>query len=117
MLRDKEVAYREKDLEIRELKEKVVSLNSSLRKLEMKNAELMHQVKCTAILNTSMMSRKENYANSFMITYNFACCDTMWGYLLELLNFEDTVGIRIFFYPFWFLQLEKPFCFFSFHEC
>lgn len=99
MLRDKEVAYREKDLEIRELKEKVVSLNSSLRKLEMKNAELMHQVKCTAILNTSM-SRKENYANSFMISCNFACCDTMWGYLLQLFNFEDILDF--FFIPFGF---------------
>ncbi|PRQ21198.1 putative plus-end-directed kinesin ATPase [Rosa chinensis] len=36
LLRDKEVAYREKDLEIRDLKEKVVSLSSSLRKLENK---------------------------------------------------------------------------------
>ncbi|XP_050379014.1 kinesin-like protein KIN-4C [Argentina anserina] len=43
LLRDKEVAYREQDLEIRDLKEKVVSLNSSLRKLETKNAELMRQ--------------------------------------------------------------------------
>ncbi|KAK9930271.1 hypothetical protein M0R45_027313 [Rubus argutus] len=43
LLRDKEVAYREKDLEIRDLKEKVVSLNSLLRKSEMQKAELMHQ--------------------------------------------------------------------------
>lgn len=38
------MAYREKDLEIRDLKEKVVSLSSLLRKSEMQRAELIHQV-------------------------------------------------------------------------
>jgi hypothetical protein len=45
MLRDKEVAYREKDLEIRDLKEKEVKLSSYVRQLEMQKTELIHQVK------------------------------------------------------------------------
>uniref|UniRef100_A0A2N9FKI7 Kinesin motor domain-containing protein n=1 Tax=Fagus sylvatica TaxID=28930 RepID=A0A2N9FKI7_FAGSY len=45
MVRDKEVAYREKDLEIRDLKEKVVKLSSYVRQLEMQKTELIHQVK------------------------------------------------------------------------
>ncbi|PON91611.1 Kinesin-like protein [Trema orientale] len=45
LLRDKEVVCREKDLEIRDLKEKVVTLSSFLRKSEMQKAELVHQVK------------------------------------------------------------------------
>ena len=45
LLRDKEVACREKDSQIRDLKGKVVNLSSLCRKLEMQNAELAHQVK------------------------------------------------------------------------
>ncbi|XP_030933548.1 kinesin-like protein KIN-4C [Quercus lobata] len=45
MVRDKEVAYREKDSEIRDLKEKIVRLSSYVRQLEMQKAELIHQVK------------------------------------------------------------------------
>lgn len=45
LLRDKEVACREKDSQIRDLKGKVVNLSSLCRKLEMQNAELVHQVK------------------------------------------------------------------------
>ncbi|CAK7347261.1 unnamed protein product [Dovyalis caffra] len=45
LLRDKEVDYREKDTEIRDLKEKVVKLSSLARHLEMQRAELIHQVK------------------------------------------------------------------------
>ncbi|KAJ7958917.1 Kinesin-like protein [Quillaja saponaria] len=45
LLRDNEVACREKDLEIRDLKEKVVRLSCSLRQLDMLKAELIHQVK------------------------------------------------------------------------
>ncbi|XP_054788474.1 kinesin-like protein KIN-4C isoform X2 [Prosopis cineraria] len=43
LLRDKEVSCREKDMEIRDLKEKVVSLSCSLRQMEMQKAELLHQ--------------------------------------------------------------------------
>ncbi|KAJ6930352.1 kinesin-like protein KIN-4C [Populus alba x Populus x berolinensis] len=45
LLRDKEVACREKDTEIRDLKEKVVKLNSLARHLEIQKTELIHQVK------------------------------------------------------------------------
>lgn len=45
LLRDKEVDCREKDSEIRDLKEKVVKLSSLARHFEMQKAELIHQVK------------------------------------------------------------------------
>ncbi|KAK7385390.1 hypothetical protein VNO78_31107 [Psophocarpus tetragonolobus] len=45
LLRDKEVACREKDMEIRDLKEKVVRLSCSLRQSEMQKSELIHQWK------------------------------------------------------------------------
>ncbi|EEF48626.1 Chromosome-associated kinesin KIF4A, putative [Ricinus communis] len=44
-LRDKEVDCREKDSEIRDLKEKVVKLSSLVRHLEVQKAELIQQVK------------------------------------------------------------------------
>ncbi|XVF36591.1 hypothetical protein REPUB_Repub19eG0070400 [Reevesia pubescens] len=44
-LRDKEVHCREKDAEIRDLKEKVVKLSSLARQLEVQKADLVHQVK------------------------------------------------------------------------
>ncbi|KAL2317622.1 hypothetical protein Fmac_031498 [Flemingia macrophylla] len=44
-LRDREVACREKDMEIRDLKEKVVKLSYSLRQLEMHKSELIYQLK------------------------------------------------------------------------
>ncbi|KAK9758401.1 hypothetical protein RND81_01G227200 [Saponaria officinalis] len=44
MIRDREIDGREKDSEIKDLKEKVVKLNSSVRKLEKQNAELEHQM-------------------------------------------------------------------------
>ncbi|XP_029130522.1 kinesin-like protein KIN-4C [Cajanus cajan] len=44
-LRDREVACREKDMEIRDMKEKVVRLSCSLRQLEMQKSELIHQLK------------------------------------------------------------------------
>ncbi|TXG52671.1 hypothetical protein EZV62_021840 [Acer yangbiense] len=53
LLRDKEVECREKDAEIRDLKEKVVKLNSLARHLEMQKAELIHQLKLqTSTLQT-----------------------------------------------------------------
>ncbi|XVE55606.1 hypothetical protein DITRI_Ditri03aG0172400 [Diplodiscus trichospermus] len=44
-LRDKEVDCREKDAEIRDLKEKVVKLSGLARQLEVQKADLIHQVK------------------------------------------------------------------------
>ncbi|MED6197786.1 Kinesin-like protein KIN-4C [Stylosanthes scabra] len=43
-VRDKEVACREKEMEIRDLKEKVVRLSCSLRQMEMQKAELIHRL-------------------------------------------------------------------------
>lgn len=45
LLRDKEVTCREKDMEIRDLKEKVVRLSCSLRQMETQKSELIHQLK------------------------------------------------------------------------
>ncbi|KAL9229220.1 hypothetical protein vseg_004708 [Gypsophila vaccaria] len=44
MIRDREIDGREKDSEIKDLKEKVVKLNSLARKLEKQNADLEHQM-------------------------------------------------------------------------
>ncbi|KAH9621896.1 hypothetical protein KSS87_019085 [Heliosperma pusillum] len=44
MVRDREIECREKDLEIKELKEKVVKLNGFVRQLEKQNVELVHQL-------------------------------------------------------------------------
>ncbi|KAE8666761.1 Kinesin-like protein BC2 [Hibiscus syriacus] len=44
-LRDKEVLCREKDAEIRDLKEKVVKVSSLARQLEAQKADLVHQLK------------------------------------------------------------------------
>ncbi|KAJ8424414.1 hypothetical protein Cgig2_033645 [Carnegiea gigantea] len=44
MVRDREIDCREKDAEIKDLKEKVVKLSSLARQLEKENAELMHQI-------------------------------------------------------------------------
>lgn len=44
-MRDQEVHCREKDAEIRDLKEKVVKLSSLARQLEIQKADLVHQVK------------------------------------------------------------------------
>ncbi|GMI82779.1 hypothetical protein like AT5G60930 [Hibiscus trionum] len=44
-LRDKEVLCREKDVEIRDLKEKVVKVSSLARQLEAQKANLVHQLK------------------------------------------------------------------------
>ena len=45
LLWDKEFASREKDSEIRELKQKIVNLSGMLKKSEAQKAELIHQVK------------------------------------------------------------------------
>lgn len=44
MVRDKEIDCREKDSEIKDLKEKVVKLSSLVRQFEKQNAELVHQI-------------------------------------------------------------------------
>lgn len=57
-VRDNEVASRDKDSEIRDLKEKVVKLSSYARQVEMQKAELLHQVKSqnSALKKYSMRS-------------------------------------------------------------
>ncbi|OIW04314.1 hypothetical protein TanjilG_32506 [Lupinus angustifolius] len=54
LLRDREVICKEKDMEIRDLKEKVVRLRCSLQQSEMQKAELIHQLK----LQSSMGGHK-----------------------------------------------------------
>ncbi|KAK7311684.1 hypothetical protein RJT34_09974 [Clitoria ternatea] len=58
LLRDKEVICREKDMEIRDLKEKVVRLSYSLRQLETINAELAHKLK----LQVSLLTYSDVYS-------------------------------------------------------
>lgn len=56
-VRDIEVASREKDLEIRDLKQKVVKLSSYTRQLEMQKVELIRQMKLqSSRMNYSMKS-------------------------------------------------------------
>ncbi|XVE95183.1 hypothetical protein REPUB_Repub02eG0074500 [Reevesia pubescens] len=49
-LRDKEVHCREKDAEIRDLKEKVVKLSSLARQLEVQKVDLLHQLKMKNVI-------------------------------------------------------------------
>ena len=50
MVRDREIDCREKDAEIKDLKQKVVKLSSLARQLEKENAELMHQIQQVSVL-------------------------------------------------------------------
>ncbi|KAJ1424769.1 P-loop containing nucleoside triphosphate hydrolase [Sesbania bispinosa] len=61
LLRDKEVICREKDTEIRELKDKVIRLSYSLRQLEMIKAELTHKLKLQSV---ALMRYSESVGNS-----------------------------------------------------
>ncbi|XP_073224385.1 kinesin-like protein KIN-4C isoform X2 [Cicer arietinum] len=54
-LRDKEVICREKDMEIRDLKEKLVRLSYSLRQLEKINAELTHKLKLQELRQSTLL--------------------------------------------------------------
>ncbi|XWS14910.1 hypothetical protein CRYUN_Cryun35bG0049400 [Craigia yunnanensis] len=49
LLRDKEVYCREKDAEIRDLKQKVVKLNSLAKQLEIQKADLVYQIKMKSV--------------------------------------------------------------------
>ncbi|KAK7372955.1 hypothetical protein VNO80_06346 [Phaseolus coccineus] len=53
LLRDREVTCREKDMEIIDLKEKVVRLSCSLRQSEMQKSELIHQLKLLSAMRYS----------------------------------------------------------------
>ncbi|KAF4346427.1 hypothetical protein G4B88_018398 [Cannabis sativa] len=61
LVRDTEVVCREKDLQIRDLKGKIVSLSSSLRELEMQKAELIHQVKTQNVALKHYANGGHNY--------------------------------------------------------
>ncbi|KAF4360112.1 hypothetical protein F8388_015981 [Cannabis sativa] len=61
LVRDTEVVCREKDLQIRDLKEKIVSLSSLLRKSEMQKAELIHQVKTQSVALKHYAKGGHNY--------------------------------------------------------
>ncbi|KAE9609086.1 hypothetical protein Lal_00020245 [Lupinus albus] len=61
LLRDKEVMCREKGMEIRDLKEKVFRLSTTLKQLEMVRAELTHQLK---LQNATLKRYSESVGNS-----------------------------------------------------
>ncbi|KAF8377384.1 hypothetical protein HHK36_030761 [Tetracentron sinense] len=63
ILRDKEVDCREKDSEIRDLKEKVVRLSTLVRQMEMQKATVLHQEKLEK-LTLKKQHSMENTANS-----------------------------------------------------
>ncbi|CAK8568183.1 unnamed protein product [Lathyrus sativus] len=72
-LRDKEVICREKDMEIRDLKEKLVRLSCSLRQLEMINAELTHKLKlqCAALKRYSEYPGNSEYSDLNVGGHNY----------------------------------------------
>ncbi|KAI4307496.1 hypothetical protein L6164_030675 [Bauhinia variegata] len=81
LLRDKEVACREKDIEIRDLKEKIVRLSCSLRQSETHRTELIHQVKLlqNATLNAGGHKydlRKPENRRSTMLFEDMIIADT-----------------------------------------
>lgn len=61
-LRDKEVNCREKDAEIRDLKEKVVKLSSLARQLEVQKADLVHQLKVMNVTAKHSMKVSMDYS-------------------------------------------------------
>ncbi|KAK8552132.1 hypothetical protein V6N12_040745 [Hibiscus sabdariffa] len=63
-LRDKEVLCREKDTEIRDLKEKVVKVSSLARQLEAQKADLVHQLKVKNV--TAKHSMKETMESGIL---------------------------------------------------
>ncbi|QHN92582.1 Chromosome-associated kinesin [Arachis hypogaea] len=63
VVRDKEVACREKEIEIRDLKEKVVRLSCSLRQMEMQKAELIHRLNLLSAKRYSESIGESGYAD------------------------------------------------------
>ncbi|ONI35368.1 hypothetical protein PRUPE_1G532000 [Prunus persica] len=87
-LRDKEVAYREKDLEIRDLKEKVVSLSSLLRKSEMQRAELIHQN--SALKKYAMSCSRDGDLNNGGHKYDLRKLEHRASFILEDMDTSDS---------------------------
>ncbi|KAL1821827.1 hypothetical protein ACET3Z_016696 [Daucus carota] len=96
---DKEVSCREKDLEIRELKEKVVHL---VRQLEMQKAEIIHQEKLLKTSIKNSVKEKDSNSGDFIqnqksrvydlrlkASQNSTICEA-GGYIAELLEDMDT---------------------------
>ncbi|GMH31245.1 hypothetical protein Nepgr_033088 [Nepenthes gracilis] len=100
LLRDKEIDCRERDSENKELKEKVVKLNSSLRQLEMQNAELLQAQKKIAAKNESVENTSDfgdtNMTNAEVHAYDLRQGPRTSGYFnfngnnVELLEDMDT---------------------------
>ncbi|GMI64891.1 hypothetical protein like AT5G60930 [Hibiscus trionum] len=59
-LRDKEFSCREKDAEIRDLKDKVVKLSTLARQLEVQKADLLHQVKMKNMMEGVNERKRKN---------------------------------------------------------
>lgn len=64
LLRDREVICREKDMEIRDLKEKIVRLSCSYRQVEKQKSELINQLK----LLVSILSLRNNETFFFLLS-------------------------------------------------
>ncbi|XP_050159290.1 kinesin-like protein KIN-4C isoform X2 [Malus sylvestris] len=88
LLRDKEVAYRERDLEIRDLKEKVVSLSSLLRKSEMQRAELVHQNQ--ALKKFAMNCSKDADLNNGGHKYDLRKLENRASFIWEDMDTSDS---------------------------
>ncbi|KAJ0085394.1 hypothetical protein Patl1_08660 [Pistacia atlantica] len=95
LLRDKEVDCREKETEIRDLKEKVVKLSSFARQLETQKAELIHQLKLqnATLRNLSMkpedsdnFDRGRKYDLRKTVDANFSL---LQGYRSSFIFLED----------------------------
>ncbi|XP_044510244.1 kinesin-like protein KIN-4C [Mangifera indica] len=86
LLRDKEVDCREKEAEIRDLKEKVVKLSSVARQLETHKAELIHQLR---LQNSTLkkLSMKEENLDNFDRGHKYDLRKP--GYRNSLMHLED----------------------------
>ncbi|KAM1427671.1 hypothetical protein ACFX1T_019751 [Malus domestica] len=88
LLRDKEVAYRERDLEIRDLKEKVVSLSRFLRKSEMQRSELVHQN--AALKKFAMNCSKDADLNNGGHKYDLRKLENRASFIWEDMDTSDS---------------------------
>ncbi|TQD89180.1 hypothetical protein C1H46_025263 [Malus baccata] len=88
LLRDKEVAYRERDLEIRDLKEKVVSLSRFLRKSEMQRSELVHQN--AALKKFAMNCSKDADLNNGGHKYDLCKLENRASFIWEDMDTSDS---------------------------
>ncbi|XP_027927136.1 kinesin-like protein KIN-4C [Vigna unguiculata] len=90
-LRDKEVIYREKEMEIRDLKEKVVGLSYSLRQSEKIKAELSHKLELQndESLNSEYVGDSE-YSDSNVGGHKYDLCNSEYRRSSEDMDIYET---------------------------